>query len=70
MSYNFRMLRGRKAGNFWKIRRLTLVRNEEDSFCTPDIANIPFTHRPRFVPIPDQHDDCWLHPERYLDVIQ
>lgn len=70
MPYNLRMLRARSRGDFWQARKLTLIRNEEDTFCTPDVQNAPFTHKPRFVSVPDQHDDCWLHPERYLSVIQ
>ncbi|HSW99696.1 MAG TPA: hypothetical protein VLH38_01535 [Patescibacteria group bacterium] len=68
--HNIRMLRARKRGEFWHLKRLTLIRNEEDSFCTPDIANIPFTHKPDFIELPDQHDDCWLHPKHYIAVIQ
>lgn len=70
MPHNFAMLRERKRGAFWGIQHLTVVRNTEDSFCTPDLASLPFSHKPRFVEIPGQHDDCWLHPERYLPVIQ
>jgi len=70
MRRNFAMLRERKRGDFWRVKHLTLIRNDEDSFCTPDIASLPFAHKPAFVAVPDQHDDCWLHPHRYLAVIQ
>jgi hypothetical protein len=70
MGRNIAMLRERKRGEFWQVERLTLVRNEEDSFCTPDLASLPFTHAPYTVELPGQHDDCWLHPERYISVIQ
>ena len=69
MPRNLTMLRARQRGEFWQVQRLTLVRNREDSFCTPDLASLPFTHRPRFVELPGQHDDCWLHPQRYIPVI-
>jgi hypothetical protein len=68
--HNVAMLRTRGKGDFWHAKHLTLVRNKEDTFCTPDLASLPFTHQPRFVELPDQHDDIWLHPERYAAVIQ
>ena len=70
MPHNFRMLRSRARGDFWRAPHLTVVRNQEDTFCTPDLANLPFAHPPRLVELPDQHDDCWLHPDRYVSVIQ
>ncbi len=70
MPHTLRMLRGRARGEFWNVQSLTVVRNAEDSFCTPDLKHIPFTHPPHFVALPDQHDDCWLNPDRYISVIQ
>jgi hypothetical protein len=69
MPRNFHMLRARKRGDFWRAKHITLVRNREDSFCTPDIASLPFVHKPEYIELPDQHDDIWLHPDRYVDII-
>src|SRR5262249_370203 len=70
MPRNLRMLRELQRGDFWHAERLTLVRNSEDSFCTPDLSRLPFAHKPQLVELPGQHDDLWLHPDRYLPVIQ
>ncbi|HSX33430.1 MAG TPA: hypothetical protein VLF91_03785 [Candidatus Saccharimonadales bacterium] len=70
MRHNLRMLRELQRGDFWHTPHLTLVRNAEDSFCTPYLASLPFSHQPQYVGLPGQHDDLWLHPERYLTVIQ
>lgn len=70
MRRNLAMWQARTRGDYWQVKRLTLIRNQEDTFCTPDLASLPFTHKPRFVELPDQHDDCWLHPTRYVAVIQ
>jgi hypothetical protein len=70
MPRNLQMLRDRKRGDFWQAKRVTLVRNKEDTFCTPDIKSLPFAHPPKFIELPDQHDDIWLHPERYTAIIK
>ncbi|HSW99194.1 MAG TPA: hypothetical protein VLF71_05135 [Candidatus Saccharimonadales bacterium] len=73
MAHNVRMLRARARGEFWHATHAThatVVRNKEDSFCAPNLASLPFTHPPHLVELAGQHDDCWLHPERYLAVIQ
>lgn len=70
MPNNLRMLHGRKGGTFWHAKNVTLVRNREDSFCTPDLASLPFVHPPRFIELPGQHDDIWLHPRRYVYILE
>ncbi|HSX35421.1 MAG TPA: hypothetical protein VLH84_00635 [Patescibacteria group bacterium] len=70
MPRNFAMLNALRAGDFWQLTRVTVVRNHQDHFCTPDLTCLPFAHKPRLVELPGQHDDLWLHPERYLSVIQ
>jgi len=67
---NIHMIVARARGKFWKVQRLTVIRNDEDTFCTPDLDSIPFVTKPQYVRLPDQHDDCWLHPERVIAVIQ
>ncbi len=70
MPNNLRMLKARKRGEFWQAKHLTLIRNYEDSFCTPDVASLPFDRTPTIVELPGQHDDCWLRPENYVDIIK
>jgi hypothetical protein len=48
-----------------------IVRNQDDSSCHPDIANMIVFRGPRtFISLPGGHDDCWLHPKPYIDLIQ
>lgn len=70
MPHNVAMLRGRRRGDFWQAKHVALIRNKEDSFCTPDIKSLPFVHAPKFVELPGQHDDIWLHSERYTNIIK
>jgi len=70
MPHNLRMLHGRKRGDFWRVKYLTFIRNKEDTFCVPNVAALPFVHPPTFIGLPDQHDDIWLHPKRYVDIIR
>lgn len=70
MPTNFRMLVGRRQGHFWHVRNLVLIRNREDTFCTPHVTDLPFVHDPQYIELPDQHDDLWLHPERYVAIIK
>jgi hypothetical protein len=69
---HLRMLRGKRRGSAWSINaaRLVLVRNHEDTFCTPDTHTLPFKSKPITVELIGQHDDIWLHPEPYVDIIQ
>lgn len=53
-----------------KDRRVVVVRNHEDTFSHPDIQlMLPQSNRYEFVDIPGDHEDCWLHPERYIPLI-
>jgi hypothetical protein len=50
--------------------RVILVRNKHDALCTPDIAET-VKKKPgySFRAMPDDHDDCWHNPERYVALI-
>lgn len=66
-----RMLVGRKRGRHWRYGKITtVVRPRLDSFCTPDLACLPFTDKPKFVELPGQHDDCWRNPAPYVALLQ
>lgn len=72
MRRNLQMLRGQRRGAAWQTSaaRLVLVRNKEDTFCTPDLHNLPFKTKPIVVELIGQHDDCWLHPAPYVAIVQ
>jgi hypothetical protein len=54
-----------------KARRIILIRNKGDSFCHPDIQKLlPKTKEYRFVQFDGDHEDCWLNPQPYVDLIQ
>lgn len=50
-------------------RTVVHIRNEDDAFCSPQITTAPFLSDAHFVTVSGQHDDWWIHPERYIDVI-
>ena len=72
--WNFRafgMLRGKRLGTPWPYGAITtIVRPAQDSFCTPDLANMPFTAPPTIRTMPGYHDDCWRNPAPYIALIQ
>jgi hypothetical protein len=70
MPRNFAMLRALRDSPSWRARNVTVVRNHDDSFCTPDLKSLPFTHKARFVELPGQHDDLWVHPTPYINLLQ
>lgn len=47
--------------------RATIVRNERDFFCTPELAELV---KNRVVSLPGLHDDCWHNPAPYVALIQ
>lgn len=48
---------------------ILLIRNKYDTWCSPDISSIPTNNPIRFVDLPGDHDDCWLHPKAYIDLL-
>ncbi|HUS26713.1 MAG TPA: hypothetical protein VMY99_05190 [Nevskiaceae bacterium] len=72
MPANIRMFQGRKHGAVWQLpaHNTILIRNRHDAFCTPQINELPFAAMPQVVELPGHHDDIWMHPERYVDIIK
>jgi hypothetical protein len=67
---NRRMLLGKRTGEHWQATHAMLVRNRNDVTCTPDPEDLHFEHPPALLSLFGQHDDCWIHPETYLAIIQ
>lgn len=48
-----------------------LVRNKNDPWLTPNFRDLQRTHKSlKVVELPGNHEDCWLHPDRYIDLIE
>jgi hypothetical protein len=69
---NMDMQRGRKQGSLWQTNaaRVVMVRNHQDTFCTPKVHSLPFKTPPIIVEMIGQHDDCWIAPQKYVDIVQ
>jgi hypothetical protein len=49
---------------------IVMVRNKDDVFCHPDIQEIlPITKSYRYIELPNGHDDCWVNPKPYIDLL-
>ena len=69
MAANVRMLRGFLNHNIWQLQgNVVLVHNQRDFYSPPE--DLPFVAKPKHVLLPGHHDDIWLHPQRYLSVLQ
>ncbi len=69
--YNLRMVRPYRRVNkpsFTSALACTIIRNEDDSWCTPEIASI--YPNSKVYTLPGEHDDCWSNPEPYVEIIQ
>jgi len=52
-------------------QRIVVVRNRQDIFCKLSaIKNLAAERGWEFKELPGVHDDIWIHPERYLPLIQ
>lgn len=50
--------------------RVFLVRPVDDTFCHPDIMKLlPKNSVSRFIGIDGAHDDCWVNPRPYIDLL-
>lgn len=51
--------------------KVVFVRPNDDTFCHPDIGKL-IGRKPgyEFVELPGAHDDCWMEPEPYLDLLE
>jgi hypothetical protein len=51
--------------------RTAIVRNTADPWLTPDVEHLRKAHpKVQIFHVPGDHDDCWLHPERYISLLQ
>ncbi len=51
--------------------KVVLIRNLEDRFCTPKVASLlPEAKDYPIVELPGLHDDCWLEPQAYIEIIR
>lgn len=70
---NMRMWHAWKIkGTIWKLPSATTVaiRNQYDVFCTPELSELPFEEKIHFIELPGQHDDLWINPKPYVDVVK
>jgi len=66
-----RMWRALKQGSLWQVSGdITVVRNERDTYFSPDLGSLQFSQPIRVITMPGIHDDCWHNPEAYLSVVQ
>jgi hypothetical protein len=67
----YRMAANRSFARPWNNNQhQVMVRNRYDTFCTPNMQNLPF-HGPRsFVSMAGGHDDCWENPLPYIELLQ
>jgi len=47
-----------------------ILRNNEDAYCSPEVFQIDFRGPRKFVSMQGGHDDCWIHPKRYIRLLQ
>jgi hypothetical protein len=48
-----------------------LVRNDHDPWITPDLDRLQSLNKQLHIArLPGEHDDCWLHPEPYIDYLE
>lgn len=51
-------------------KKILIVRNNSDCFCTPDIAQITQSHKNiEVAALPGLHEDCWFNPKPYVDLL-
>jgi|GEM_PF-2183053 len=50
--------------------RVLLIRNKNDFFCSPKISQLTQKYKNiNFVELPGRHDNCWIDPQPYVDLI-
>jgi len=66
----------RRSKNFELAKAVThhktiVVRNHADTWLTPNLQKLQTAFPTlRIHHVPGEHDDCWLHPDRYVDLLQ
>jgi hypothetical protein len=65
------MLNGRQYYlNNLKGHAVVLIRNREDTTTTPEFKKLPQSYISNYISLYGQHDDCWLHPEKYTNLLR
>jgi hypothetical protein len=69
---HLRMMRNLSPSSPWNsTQHQYIIRNQDDAYCHPDIARrIAFRGPRTFISLPGGHDDCWLNPKPYVDLLQ
>jgi hypothetical protein len=53
-----------------KQNKVLLIRPSEDTFCHPRVMEILSTVKNyRYIELPGAHDDCWVNPQPYIDLL-
>lgn len=68
----YRGITGRKLANLpdGTKHKVILIRADDDSFCHPDaMKKLSPAKNYSFFKMPGAHDDCWLKPEPYVDLL-
>lgn len=72
-SYTFIALKNHRYLHFLDLvenKKVILVRNEEDYFCSPEIKNVLKKYPDvRYVELPAGHDDFMTRPKPYIDLL-
>jgi hypothetical protein len=67
----FRMYHNQNMAAAWNsLGRQIIVHNRYDEYSLPNIAEEPFKGPRTFISLPGGHDDCWDHPERYIQLLR
>jgi hypothetical protein len=69
MANNWHMLHGLKTHARYDSGNAVLIRNRDDITASDDPKQLHIKNMP-LLSLTGQHDDCWLHPEKYLAIIQ
>lgn len=74
-AFNFkaaiRMALNRNFNHPWNSTKSQLIiRNQDDTYCSPDVLRAPFNGPRTFLSLPGGHDDCWINPTRYIDLLR
>lgn len=51
-------------------RNVLIIRNHEDMYCSPQIAELARRYGFKFAALGGSHEDCWFNPRPYIDLIR
>jgi len=63
-------VRLKKLVSLFNKSRVIVVRNKDDAWCMPDLKSALINEKATFYELPGEHDDCWIHPKAYVDLLQ